>query len=84
MGKVIDFNARRVRKEREAKRHEIAYEDAFLSVTESGVLTYKQRGLEEFEEVFALAGVEIEEVTTLEEHAAVLECIRIPEPDPCH
>ena len=81
MGKVIDFNARLQRKAEEAKEQAVAYEDAFLTVTKSGVLTYKQRGIEEFEEVFSLAGVEIEEITTLEEHAEVLERIRIP--DPC-
>jgi hypothetical protein len=81
MGNVIDFTAH-FEARKAANSDPVVNENPFLTVRESGELEYTQLGLDEWQDAFEYAGIDIRSIQTIKEHAEALESVRFEEIPP--
>jgi len=76
MSNVIDFAAKKAERLAKENAREVVHEDPFIRVFEDGSLEYSEAGVAEFREPFEYAGLNIDEITSLQQHAKALDSIR--------
>lgn len=82
MGNVIDISHRLPKRTDSRADNPVVHEDPYIVLYYSGQVEYTELGRETWSDAFDYAGIDIDDVQTLNQHAEALERIRFSQVPP--